>query len=336
MATPHASSAWRADPTPWRWQSPPSRSSWPRRVSWFAPRHAPIGSNRAAFDCIAARRIVCRGGRMIAYGFHDAVPCPRTPAGRAAARWLPWPGVVEAAAAASSPGPSSSTVMTSAIAAVADASAAALIDRPGRRRDRGHRAARTFERAGGSPGRRLVPPGIIRHDAGDRWRTTHPTGGASPTNGAALWFVLDARSPGPGLTIEQQRGTDLCTDVGVLHLADHDRPRGCVGVRAFQRTRPLHCGGPRGVRGGRDGAPVRRCRSRLHPHSRAVRQAGRRLSGSAAQGRRAAGERRAGGGRGLGCGAGRRRIRRPAPACRRGCRPDGGGPRPPTWRSTRC
>ena len=38
--------------------------------------------------------------------------------------------------------------------------------------------------------------------------------------------------PGPGLTIESQRGTDLCTDVGVVKLADHVRAgrRGDIGI----------------------------------------------------------------------------------------------------------
>ncbi len=50
--------------------------------------------------------------------------------------------------------------------------------------------------------------------------------------------MLDARSPGPGLTIEQQRGTDLCTDVGVLHLADHIVPAGAsVSGLSSERAR---------------------------------------------------------------------------------------------------
>ena len=34
--------------------------------------------------------------------------------------------------------------------------------------------------------------------------------------------------PGPSLTVEPQQGTDLCTDVGVLNLVDHNVPAGSV------------------------------------------------------------------------------------------------------------
>ena len=47
-------------------------------------------------------------------------------------------------------------------------------------------------------------------------------------DGAELWFALDARSTGSSLTVQPQQGTDLCTDVGVLNLVDHNVPAGSV------------------------------------------------------------------------------------------------------------
>ena len=40
-------------------------------------------------------------------------------------------------------------------------------------------------------------------------------------DGAQRWFVV---APGPGLTVEAQQGTDLCTDVGYFELTDHVVP----------------------------------------------------------------------------------------------------------------
>ena len=44
----------------------------------------------------------------------------------------------------------------------------------------------------------------------------------TPRTDVELWFVLDtSRTHGRDSSIEQQHGTDLCTDVGVLNLADY-------------------------------------------------------------------------------------------------------------------
>ena len=128
--------------------------------------------------------------------------------------------VVEAAAAALLPGPLLSTVTASAVASLARCVGQAAADRSGRRRDGGRDSARACDV-------QAVPDGAS-------WRLSGSSGSvlgicaaqhillaARTGDGSERWFVA---TPGPGLTIESQEGTDLCTDVGVVKLADHVVP----------------------------------------------------------------------------------------------------------------
>ncbi len=204
-------------------------------VSQFAAHHAPIDKTRAAFDSIAAGELPSWWQEFTAHGFH-AVHVPED-AGGQGGTLADMACVVEAAAAALLPGPLLSTATTSAVAALADASAAALM----------------ADLAAGATAAVVLPEHsavhAVRH--GDGWYLRGSSGttlgilaaqrillAAHSDSGVELWFVLDALSQGLGLTIEQQKGTDLCTDAGVLHLADHFVPASSVlsGI-STERTR---------------------------------------------------------------------------------------------------
>jgi 3-oxochol-4-en-24-oyl-CoA dehydrogenase len=188
-------------------------------VSRFATRHAPIDKTRAAFDSIAAGELPSWWEDFIAQGFH-AVHLPEHVGGQGGSL-ADAACVIEAAAAALLPGPLLSTVTAGAVASLADASAGSLI----------------ADLAAGATAVVVLPEhSDIRAVAdGDGWRLNGSSGStlgicaaqrilaaARTEDGGELWLVLDPdESCGPGLTIEQQRGTDLCTDVGVLRLAGH-------------------------------------------------------------------------------------------------------------------
>ncbi|MFY9919311.1 MAG: acyl-CoA dehydrogenase [Mycobacterium sp.] len=190
-------------------------------VSRFASRHAPIDKTRAAFDSIAAGELPSWWDEFVARGFH-AVHLPEKLGGQGG-HLADMACVVEAAAAALLPGPLLSTAMASAVAGLADASATPLI----------------AELAAGATAAVVLPEHAdvraVRNETG--WRLSGSSGSqlgisaahyilltARADDGTELWFTLDARSPGPGFVVEQQQGTDLCTDVGVLNLADHTVP----------------------------------------------------------------------------------------------------------------
>jgi len=194
-------------------------------VSQFAARHTPIDKTRAAFDSIAAGELPPWWEEFTAHGFH-AVHLADV-AGGQDGTLADMACVVAAAAAALLPGPLLSTATTSAVASLADTSAAPLM----------------ADLAGGATAAIVLPEHsavhAVRH--GDGWCLSGSSGttlgicaaqrillGTHSHSSAELWFVLDARAPGAGLTIERQKGTDLCTDAGVLHLADHIVPAGSV------------------------------------------------------------------------------------------------------------
>lgn len=187
-------------------------------LAQFAARHAPIDKTRAALDSIAAGELPPWWQDFTAHGFH-AVHLPEA-AGGQGGTLADMACVIEAAAAALLPGPWLGTVTTTAVASLADASVASLM----------------ADLAAGATAATVLPEHstvrAIRH--GDGWRLHGACGttlgicaaqrilvAAQGDDGAHLWFALDARSPGSGLRIQQQRGTDLCTDVGVLQLTDH-------------------------------------------------------------------------------------------------------------------
>lgn len=185
-------------------------------VSRFAERHAPIDKTRAAFDSIAAGELPSWWEEFTSHGFH-AVHLPENAGGQGGTLG-DLACVIETAAAALLPGPVLSTVTASAIAALADASAAPLV----------------ADLAAGVTAAVVLPEdSAIRASRGtDCWRLTGNSGSilglcaaqyillVACTDDGDRWFVVDARDGG-GIAIQQQEGTDLCTDVGTLILDDH-------------------------------------------------------------------------------------------------------------------
>jgi 3-oxochol-4-en-24-oyl-CoA dehydrogenase len=187
-------------------------------VSRFAARHAPIDKTRAAFDSIAAGELPAWWEEFTAHGFH-AVHLPESAGGQGGTLG-DLACVIETAAAALLPGPVLSTAAASAVAASADDSAASLL----------------AELAAGATAVVVLPEDsdvrAIRQK--DGWRLSGSSASilglvaaqrillAAHREDSARWFVLHAdRAGGADFTIEQQHGTDLCTDVGVLTLDDH-------------------------------------------------------------------------------------------------------------------
>ena len=204
-------------------------------VTKFAARHAPIDKTRAAFDSIAAGELPSWWEEFTANGF-NAVHIPEE-AGGQGGTLADMACVIEAAAAALLPGPLLSTATASAVAALAGTAATPLLT----------------DLAAGATAAVVLPEHSSVHAVrdGDSWRLNGSTGStlgicaaqrilvaAHAGEGADRWFVLDTRSDA-GLTVEQQRGTDLSTDVGVLHLADHRVP--AAGVLADIPTERARC-----------------------------------------------------------------------------------------------
>ncbi len=194
-------------------------------VRQFAARHAPIDKTRASFDSIAAGELPSWWEEFTSLGFH-AVHLPED-AGGQGGTLVDMACVVEAAAGALLPGPLLSTVTTSAIMSLADASSATQL----------------ADLVAGATAATVLhdQSAVCAVRVGDGWSLTGSSSStlgivgaqwillaARADDGADLWFVLDPRSPESGLAIERQRGTDLCTDVGVLHLTDHVVPAGAV------------------------------------------------------------------------------------------------------------
>jgi 3-oxochol-4-en-24-oyl-CoA dehydrogenase len=188
-------------------------------VSRFAARHAPIEKTRAALGSIAAGELPTWWEDLTAHGFH-AVHLPEASGGQGGTL-ADLACVVETAAAALLPGPLLSTVTASAVANTADQSGAPL----------------TAELATGTTAAVVLPDQSEIHATShaDGWRLHGSSSSvlgisaaqrvllaARTQDGDEHWFVLDTRSaPGAGLSIHPQRGTDLCTDVGVLELDDY-------------------------------------------------------------------------------------------------------------------
>jgi alkylation response protein AidB-like acyl-CoA dehydrogenase len=187
-------------------------------VSRFATRHAPVDKTRAAFVSIAAGELPPWWPEFVGNGFH-AVHLPGHVGGQDGTL-ADMACVVEAAAAALLPGPLLSTVTASAVASLANESAKPLLT----------------ELAAGATAAVVLPEHCdVRAVAeGNSWRLAGSSGSvlgicaaqrillpARTADGDELWFALDVTAQSSGLTIESQQGADLCTDVGVLDLADH-------------------------------------------------------------------------------------------------------------------
>jgi alkylation response protein AidB-like acyl-CoA dehydrogenase len=186
-------------------------------VSSFAARHAPIDRTRAAFGSIAAGELPSWWREFVSNGFH-AVHLPGHVGGQDGSL-ADTACVVEAAAAALLPGPLLSTVTASAVASLADSSVKPLLT----------------DLASGATAVIVLPEhcDVQATAEGNSWRLNGSSGSVlgvcaaqhillpARTDGGEQWFVI---TPSAGVTIEPQQGTDLCTDVGVLHLAEHIVP----------------------------------------------------------------------------------------------------------------
>jgi 3-oxochol-4-en-24-oyl-CoA dehydrogenase len=186
-------------------------------VTRFAARHAPIDTTRAAFGAIASGEIPPWWQDFVDTGFH-AVHLPGHVGGQDGSL-ADTACVIEAAAAALLPGPLLSTVTASAVANLADASAKPLLT----------------ELAAGATAIAILPEhaDVRAVRDGSSWRLSGTSESAlgivaaqrvllpAQTEDGQRWFVT---APGPGLLIQPQQGTDLCTDVGVVELTDHVVP----------------------------------------------------------------------------------------------------------------
>jgi alkylation response protein AidB-like acyl-CoA dehydrogenase len=194
-------------------------------VSSFATRHAPIDETRAAFGSIAAGELPSWWQEFVGNGFH-AVHLPVHVGGQDGTL-ADTACVVETAAAALLPGPLLSTVTASAVASLADSSAKPLL----------------ADLAAGATAAVVLPEhcDVRAVSDGNSWRLSGSSGSvlgicaaqrillsAHTADRDERWFVLDTSSPGSGLTIQPQHGTDLSTDVGVLDLVDHVVPDSAV------------------------------------------------------------------------------------------------------------
>jgi alkylation response protein AidB-like acyl-CoA dehydrogenase len=184
-------------------------------VRRFAGRYAPIDKTRTEFGAIAAGELPSWWPEFVVNGFH-AVHLPGHVGGQDGTL-ADTACVVEAATAALLPGPLLSTVTASAVANLADSSVKPFLT----------------DLAAGATAVVVLPEHCDVHAAadGNSWRLTGSSDSvlgicaaqrillpARTLDGSRRWFVV---TPGPGLTIKSQRGTDLCTDVGVVELADH-------------------------------------------------------------------------------------------------------------------
>ncbi|RDH79691.1 acyl-CoA dehydrogenase [Mycolicibacterium moriokaense] len=204
-------------------------------VARFATRHAPIDKTRASLDSIAAGELPSWWEEFAAQGFH-AVHLPEDVGGQGGTL-ADTACVIEAAAAALLPGPLLSTATASAVAGMAEPEAAAPL---------------IAELAAGVTAVVVLPEhaDIRAVPDGDGVRVSGSTGSTFGIVGAQRiligtetdernqWFVLDANAA--GVSIEQLRGTDLCTDVGVAHL-DGVRASELAGVSA-ERARCIVVG----------------------------------------------------------------------------------------------
>jgi alkylation response protein AidB-like acyl-CoA dehydrogenase len=186
-------------------------------VTRFAARHAPVDKTRAAFDAIASGETPSWWQEFVDSGFH-AVHLPGHVGGQDGTL-LDTACVIESAAAALLPGPLLSTVTASAVANLADGSVKPLLT----------------DLAAGMTAVVVLPEhcDLRATSEGKTWRLEGISESVlgicvaqrillpAHTEDGLRWFVTE---PGPGLTIEPQRGTDLCTDVGVVTLAGHVVP----------------------------------------------------------------------------------------------------------------
>ena len=205
-------------------------------VAAFAARHAPVAKTRAAFETIASGELPPWWREFVDLGFH-AVHLPEQLGGQGGTL-MDMACVLEAAATALLPGPWLATATAGAVALSAEAGTSTAV------------ASLLEDLASGATATVVLPEhSTFRAIAdGTGWKITGSSGltlgicsaqrivlPARSTDHNELWFVVDV--PATGLKALPHKGTDLCTDVGVLDLTDCPMPqtsvlRGIDGERA--------------------------------------------------------------------------------------------------------
>lgn len=191
-------------------------------VAQFAARHAPIDATRAGLEELAAGQLPSWWGALVDNGFH-AVHLPEAVGGQGGGL-ADMACVLEAAGAALLPGPLLTTAIAGAAVASQQSPAAQTLLKE---LAEGATAVVVAREQSEFRGRRV----------GDAWRLTGSSGLAlgmcsaqrvmlpfTDEAGALLWAVVN---PLEG-QVESRRGTDLTTDLGILHLHDHTVPATAV------------------------------------------------------------------------------------------------------------
>lgn len=200
----------------------PEQQQLGQAVEQFAARHAPIDATRAGLDDLAAGRPPSWWNTLVHNGFH-AVHLPESAGGQGGGL-EDMACVLEAAGSALLPGP----LLTTAIAGAAVAGLESA-------------AASTLLKEIAAGARAVVLSGehcafAARRD-GDGWRLTGSSGPAlgicsaqrvvvpfTDESGGLAWAVLNPAEA----QVESRRGTDLTTDLGILHLDDLAVPADAV------------------------------------------------------------------------------------------------------------
>jgi alkylation response protein AidB-like acyl-CoA dehydrogenase len=200
----------------------PEQQQLSQAVEQFAGRHAPIDVTRAGLDDLAAGRLPSWWSALVDNGFH-AVHLPEAVGGQGGGL-EDMACVLEAAGSTLLPGP----LLTTAVAGAALASLQGSDAEPLLKEiAAGATAVVVSSEQSGIAGRR----------DGDGWRLTGSTGLTlgmcsaqrvvvpfADEGGALRWAAL---SPAEG-QVDSRRGTDLTTDLGLLHLHDHAVPATAV------------------------------------------------------------------------------------------------------------
>ncbi|MEV0671505.1 acyl-CoA dehydrogenase [Mycobacterium sp. NPDC050441] len=200
----------------------PEQQQLTEAVGQFAARHAPIDTTRAGLDDLAAGRLPTWWDALVGNGFH-AVHLPESAGGQGGGL-EDMACVLEAAGSALLPGPLLTMAIAGAAVASSEGAAAASLLK---------------EIAAGAPA--VMVSGnhsdFTARRSGDGWRVTGSSGltlgmcsarrvvvSFADETSAMVWAVL---TPAEG-QVEARRGTDLTTDLGILHLRDHAVPAGAV------------------------------------------------------------------------------------------------------------
>jgi len=190
-------------------------------VSRFAAHHAPVEKTRATFEAIASGELPSWWQEFVANGFH-AVHLPERVGGQGGTL-MDMACVIEAAATALLPGPWLSTATAGAVALFATETG-----------DSAAEATLLSDLAAGATAAVVLPEHsdfrAVAED--DGWRLNGSSGltlgicsarrvivAARTDDGGESWFVVDNEAG--NLKVVPHKGTDLCTDVGVLELTDH-------------------------------------------------------------------------------------------------------------------